>query len=327
MLLALLGLTACGETPPAHVFEGDTFGTTWQVRLSAPVGAPDELREALQTTLDRIDAELSTWREDSTISAFNQVHSEDWFPLTPHFAAVLDGAQWAARETGGALDITLRPLSVAWGFQGDGTPQVPEVEELRALRRHVGMHRLERAADGQSLRKRDPRVEIDLSAVAKGYAVDVLADLLREAGVENFLVEIGGEVFARGARPDGDAWRVAVDTPDAEMAQSLTLSGLAVATSGDYRNFFEIDGRRYAHVLHPLTGRPPDNGTAAATVVAPTAMAADALATAFLVLKPDDALAAGDRLGVGVRLIRRVGEGYTVQQNKRFEDLVTPGDP
>lgn len=334
-LIALLGagfmlLMGCGEQPPAHQFTGQAFGTAWSATLSERTETPEELEQALVNALAEIDQTLSTWRDDSEISAFNQQRSEDWFDLAPAFAEVLDGAQWAARETGGALDITLRTLSLAWGFQGDGEPTVPSPATINAIRERTGMHLIERSADGSALRKRNPEVEIDLSAVAKGYAVDRLAAVLRAHGMEDFLVDIGGEIYAAGERPGGGPWRIAIEALSDDTGAALALSDQAVATSGDYRIQFEVEGQRYAHVLHPLTGRPPSHGTAMATVIAEEAMTADALATAMLVLRPADALAAADRLGVGLRLVIRTTaapagslstdarETLEVRMNQRF---------
>lgn len=321
-------LLACGGEPEVHVLDGHAMGTRYQLRLAEPVADMEGLRVAITEELADIDRQLSTWRDDSEISRFNHGAGTDPWPVAGAFLAVLDKALALSRDTEGALDITLRPLALAWGFQGEGPPRVPSDAALRSLRAHTGMHLLERtvSSGGVTLRKRDARVEIDLSAVAKGYAVDRLAARAREAGARNFLVEIGGEVRAGGQRPGGGAWRVAVEpvTPNSAR-QVLVLENEAVATSGDYRNYFEVDGRRYAHVLDPATGRPAANGTAGATVVAGDAATADGLATAFLVMAPERAQALAEQLGVGLKLELRNGDRVVTHMNRAFETHLAPG--
>lgn len=336
-LLLLTGalLTGCRDAPRIHVLDGATFGTRYQVQLVATDPDTAALGAEIERVLGEIDRSLSTWREDSEISAFNRRRDSAWVALSPPFAAVMAGAFSAWRDTGGTFDVTLRPLSLAWGFQGPRAPGPPAPEELAILQAHTGMDRLVLAPDGRALRKTDPTVEIDLSAIAKGYAVDRVGAVLDAAGHDDWLVEIGGEVRGRGARPDGAPWRIAVEPPPGPEALGapttlpelpvVALRDLAIATSGDYRNALLLEGRRLGHVLDPASGRPAAQGVTSATVLAASAMRADALATAFLVMPPEASLTLADRLGVGLLLVLRVedpggtGKAYRVAANGVFQ--------
>ncbi len=297
------------------------MGTTYSVQLVDPDPDREALGRAIERELDNLDRQLSTWRDESEIARFNRLPADEGFPLSPAFAAVLERALELGRATGGALDPTVLPLSRAWGFQGDRAPAVPADTEIAALLTHTGAGLLsvEIDEDGPRARKSDPRVEIDLSALAKGYAVDRLAALVERGGGRNYLVEIGGELRAAGRRADGTPWRVGLEGPDGLTGGVVLLEDEAVATSGDYRNYFETQGVRHSHVLDPRTGRPVAHATAVATVVAADAMTADGLATAFLVLPPDEALAVADQFGVALSLQLRKDDRFETRSNAAFD--------
>lgn len=335
VLALALGLPACGKVPDILSLEGRTMGTGYAITLGAAPADPEALRKTIADELAMLDRQLSNWRDDSELMSFNRFPSTEAMPISDELAEVVSKAQAVSDQTGGALDITLRPLALAWGFQGTDPPTVPSQQERERLLAATGMDLLALAtADPDSadsgpyrLRKLNPAVELDVSALAKGYAVDRLATHVRASGVNDFLVEIGGEVRGEGERPGGGAWRVALETQDgAAPREAVALRGEAVATSGDYRNWFEREGRRYAHVLDPATGAPPEHGVAAATVIAPDAMTADALATAFLVLPPETSLALADQLGVALRLVLREKDGYRLRDNAAFARRLIPLD-
>jgi len=307
----------------------------------------DALARAIDAELAAIDLALSTWRDDSYASRFNRLPAGEWFAPPPRMAQVLQAAEQLSAQTGGALDLTLAALSRAWGFQGEALPAVPAPDKpdaldglerpdklagspalaahagLDELKLRTGMHLLEWSEDRSQLRKRVAGLALDFSALGKGYGVDRLVGVLQAAGVEQALVEIGGEVRALGKRPDGTPWRIALDLPRAsgaavnrdqpakseEAHDVIPLENRAVATSGDYRNYFIEDGARYAHVLDPATGRPAAYNTAAATVLAADAMTADALATAFMAMPPALALDLAGQLGVELLLVTRGPDG------------------
>ncbi len=332
LLLAVLFLAGCRPSPSVFVLDGTTMGTNYQVRIADPGVDRDRLATRIDAELEEIDRQMSTWREDSEISALNRHRDPERMAVSPAFGAVVQRAVELSAATDGAFDVTLRPLAVAWGFQGGGEPRVPDEEELAALRERTGMTRLvvESGPGGVRIGKTHPDLQVDLSAIAKGYGVDRLAALVREAGGENFLVEIGGEVRTGGERPGGGPWRVAVERSDGAPRSAagavLLLDNVAVATSGDYINYFERDGRHYGHVLDPATGRPVEHGTVAATVVAGDTATADALATAFLVLAPDRAFEVAGNLDVGLRLEIREGERLVARTNAAFDRRLAKGD-
>lgn len=335
VLLALLAmsLSACGPSfKPLHTFTGSTMGTSYEVRLPGHLSDPEELLNAIEQELATIDLEMSTWREDSDISRFNAGPGATAMPIQARLLQVIEAAQRLSEKTDGALDITLMPLALAWGFQGSGPPQVPDPETLEQLGRSTGMHLLEISAEQSTLSKQHAGVMIDVSALAKGYAVDRLAEMLMARGFDHFMVEIGGEVRAQGERSGGGPWRIAVELPGGEQAdngvnavQYIQLQNQAVASSGDYRNHFVIEGRRYAHVLDPATHRPAAYGTEAVTVIAQDTLTADALATAFMAMPAARALEIADNLGVEALIVsRNADDSLRLQSSPGFRVMELP---
>lgn len=286
------------------------MGTRYEIQIVGPPAAGRTLADQVEAELATIDEEMSTWRDDSVLSRFNAGPADVWVDIPERTATVLTAAVKFNEISAGALDVTLRPLALAWGFQGDTPPRVPSDAELSGLREQTGMSLLERSSNGRAIRKLAPNLEVDVSALAKGFAVDQLSNLIRQAGHRNFMVEIGGEIYASGERPGGGPWRVVVETPGNDSGEPVvvTLSDQAVASSGDYRNYFELNGQRYAHVLDPRTGRPATQSITAVTVIAQNAMTADALATALMVMPMADGRALAKLVGVEVRVSWRGGE-------------------
>jgi thiamine biosynthesis lipoprotein len=304
---------------------GSTMGTTYSVKVVGPLHDTRVLRNTIDTRLEAVNAQMSTWRTDSEISRFNASESTAWFPVSTDFLTVTRRAKELGRLTDGALDITVMPLVDLWGFGPAFSPDaVPDAATIAAVLTRVGSQNVEIRNDPPALRKVDATTRIDLSAIAKGFGVDTLADLLSAMGYRNFLVEIGGEVRAAGVRPDGSAWRVAVEKPVAgERTAELVvpLQDAAVATSGDYRNFFEMNGTRYSHVIDPRTGSPPDNGVASVTVVTADATTADGLATGLMVMGKDAGLALAEREELAVLFILRRPDGFEMIGSSAFDEL------
>lgn len=285
------GLCAsCSGAAPALAFSGATMGTSYSVTVADRPASmdPEALRAGVEEVLERIETSMSTWREDSELSRFNRLRSADWVPVSPALAEVVAVAQELSRATGGAFDVTVGPLVDLWGFgPRGGVAQVPGPAAIAEARARVGYARLHVRRDPPALRKTLPELEVDLSAIAKGYGVDAVASWLQAQGLTDFLVEIGGEVVARGERAGGGPWRVGIERPEpgaTGVQRVVLLRDRALATSGDYRNYFEIDGIRYAHAIEPSTGRPVRHPPAAVSVMAPDCMTADAWATALMVL-------------------------------------------
>ncbi len=269
---------------------GRTMGTTYHVK--AVVGRFYDgagLQAKVEKRLEAINHSMSTYRPDSEISRFNASRTVgEPFPISNDFLAVMQVAQRTHTLTQGAWDGTVKPLVDMWGFGKGGAPRVPSSEEITSTLSRIGFEHIEITAQG-SLIKRQAGITLDLASIAKGYGVDQIARVIREDGVADFLVEIGGEVLASGYRLDGQNWKVGINRPQSTAAynavyKALTLHDQAMATSGDYRNFFEANGKRYSHVMDPRSGYPVSNGVISVSIIAANCTLADGLATAIMVM-------------------------------------------
>jgi thiamine biosynthesis lipoprotein len=300
-----------------HAAGGTSMGTTWSARVAA--GRIDDLRPALQAELDAIVAQMSHWDDDSLLSRYNRAPAGTWIDLPPQFFDVMDYALWAQDASGGAYDPAAGALVGLWGFgprrrYDQAGFYAPDAQAIACVQR--ARPALDRA--GRRLLQPGGAV-LDLSSVAKGYAVDRLALCLERRGLRHYLVEVGGELRGAGVKPDGHPWWVEVEgvPGGADAARAVVaLHGLSIATSGDYRQYFEFDQRRVSHTLDPRTGRPIANDVASVTVLAPTCMAADALSTVLAVLGPVDGLAFAERRGLAAR--------FLVRRAARLEEIVSP---
>lgn len=315
-LCVALGVAGCGGTaaPAASTieFSGPTMGTTFSVKVvPGPTGlaAADRLAidQDIRDQLARIDQQLSTWRIDSVLSAFNADTQLVPTPVDPETFEIFRQAVELGEFTGGALDVTIGPLIDAWGFGPNGQADVaPTPESLAELAGGLGVSQLELNAVERTVRKRDPRVRCDFSALAAGYAADLVASRLEQRGLHDFLVDMGGELVARGHNDAGRPWQIAVERPQAlgrAVARIVPLTDMAIATSGDYRNSREVDGVRVTHILDPRTRRPVAHRLASVTVLDRQGVRADALSTALMVMGPDEGLAFAERHNVAALLL------------------------
>jgi thiamine biosynthesis lipoprotein len=303
-----------GSRPVA--LSGVAMGSGWSARLMLPVGLHVDLQAALQAELDAIVAQMSHWNERSLLARYNRAPAGSWHALPLQFFAVIDYALSVWEASAGACDPAAGALVNLWGFGPTGRYDqagfyAPAPDAIAAVmaRRRAAQPVLDRA--GRRLLQPGGAV-LDLSAVAKGYAVDCLAACLQRHGIHHYLVEAGGELRGAGVKADGQPWWVEIEgVPDADPDSSsgepplLALHGLAVATSGDYRRYFSQAGQRRSHTLDPRSGQPIDNGVASVTVIAATCMAADALSTALTVLGPQAGLAHAERHGIAARFLLR----------------------
>jgi thiamine biosynthesis lipoprotein len=315
----LLSCAGCGKPVAYSGFEGATMGTYYRLQYRLTSGCePNQQR--VDGFLIQFNKGLSTYIEDSEISEINAAPAGRPLPISPRFAQVLDAAMQVQQQTGGAFDVTVGPLVNLWGFGPEDRQDAPSLDEQARAGEAVGMNLISmETANGEwALVKAHPNTYIDLSALAKGFAVDELAQQLRAAGCGHFMVDIGGEVSAQGHSPSGRAWRIGVEAPAPDRPGSvqrvLSIDGQAVATSGDYRNFREIDGLRIDHVFDPRSRRPADNAVASATVIHPQAMFADAYATALMVLGVDEGLALAKDLDLPVLIIAKSADGRFVER-------------
>jgi len=286
-------------------------------------GDPESLQGAVEARLDEIVAIFSTWEPDSELSVLNANSSTEWIEISPELLDVLLEARRIGDLTDGAFDVTVGPLVNLWGFGPEmGEDDIPPEAEIEAARERVGFDLLEFRQDPPAARKARGDVVIDLSAIAKGYAVDQLAALLTEARALNYLVEIGGELRGQGLNEQGEPWRIAIERPvpgERTVQQVIGLRDAGLATSGDYRNFFQVDGERYAHVIDPNTGAPVAHRLASVTVLADSAMVADGLATGLMVLGPEAALDLARQHDLAVYLIEIDGENFQARSSPAFE--------
>ncbi|WP_152485988.1 FAD:protein FMN transferase [Methylohalobius crimeensis] len=325
MLLVLFGVGCERETSKAQ-FEHDglALGTSFSVKATRlPPGIePDGLKNELEDLLETVDRQMSTYREDSELSRFNRSIADNWQPVSEDLARVVAASLEISRWSGGAFDVTVGPLVNLWGFGPDpDITETPSDAAIETLKARIGYDRLEVRLDPPALKKREPQLYVDLSAIAKGFAVDLMAEHLEALGIEDYLVEVGGEVRLKGDSPRGGAWRIALEKPVPQVRQVeklLTLTDTAMATSGDYRNYFEVDGERFSHTIDPRSGRPIRHRLASVTVLSHTTMQADALATALTVLGPREGFARAEEAGLSALFIVKEKEGFSEKATSAF---------
>lgn len=287
LLLSIWIIHRNNQPVPFQTDNGLIFGTIYQVSYQYPTSLKSEIEEALHT----FDNSLSPFNEHSIITAINRNESMQTDSL---FRAVFRRSLEISAETNGAFDITVAPLINAWGF-GFKKGIFPDSAQVDSLRELIGYTRVQLDADG-CVKKEDPRLMLNCSAVAKGYAVDVVARLLQDKGIDNLMVDIGGEVVVKGRNPQQRPWRIGINKPvDDSLATNQELQAIvelnegAIATSGNYRNYYHRNGKKYAHTIDPRTGYPVQHAILSSTVLAPDCMSADAYATAFMVMGLEEA--------------------------------------
>lgn len=280
---------------------GKTMGSYYAIVIDSPSGADAErLQAEIEAKFAEINQQMSTWDDDSQISRFNRSTSADWFPVGSDFARVASEAQRLHKVTAGALDVTVGPLIDVWGFGRNKRRTTPAEEEIEQARRAVGMQYVEIRLDPPAIRKTLPEVQISFSCLAPGFAADEVGRILDSHGLKSYVVDVGGENLAGKAKADGSAWRLGVESPLGGLHKIVELTDQAIATSGDYRSFFVADGKKYSHILNPATGRPVENPPASVSVIHPSCMTADGLATAMMVLGSERGLEVARQCGVDV---------------------------
>ncbi len=324
LCLSLLMLPAgCQRATEPERLKGATMGTTWNVTYVAAPNGPDPrtLHADIQGLLDAMETSMSTYRDDSEISRVNRAPVDSPVAISADFYRVLSAALAVGRHSRGAYDVTVGPLVDLWGFGPKPfSGEIPSDEAITAALARVGQHHLRVDGEAYTVNRLQP-VMLDLSSIAKGYAVDRVADLLQERRVHRYLVEVGGEMRVSGLSHRGDAWRVAIEKPDSnrrDIAAAIALTEGAVATSGDYRNFFEREGKRFSHSIDPRTGYPVAHDLVSVTVVHPSAMMADAWATALTVLGAGEAPAVAEEQGLAVYFIQRSEDSLVHSHTEEF---------
>ena len=321
-LFCLCVLSGCQGERVTTRLAGVTMGTAWHVSIVDIDSAQRiELQEQIQQVLDAVNEAMSTYLPDSDLSRFNRAPVAECIKVTAHTWRVTKAAIDVARQTGGAFNPGVATLVELWGF-GANTPQqgVPQQHEIDDARQKSQLSQLMLDQSQRALCKKGP-ITLDYSAIAKGYAVDEVAALLDRRGFEDYLVEVGGEVKTSGLNADRQHWRIGIEKPQlgrGVVLAAVSLSGDAVATSGDYRNYREVDGRRYSHTIDPVTGMPVMHQLASVTVVMPSAMEADAYATALNVMGPEKGLAFALQRALPVYMVVKSAEGFEARHSPAF---------
>jgi thiamine biosynthesis lipoprotein len=290
LVCVLVSLIVCGcrDTPSVlHEIRGETMGTRYLLKCAVSPERVVEIQAHVEALLEEFDVELSNWNPDSWVSRFNQSASVQWQGAPESVVRILEASKTVHALSGGAFDVTVSPLIDLWGFGSENRGGLPDQTAIEERMQTIGMDKLELDVSGLRMRKAHPRLRINCSAIAKGYAVDLIAEYLSSQGIDRYLVEVGGEIRAAQPESTEDHWTVGIRKPKAGQAQlqaKLALRNGAMATSGDYINFTEVDGVRYSHIIDPVAGSPVQHQLHSVTVIAATCSTADALATACLVL-------------------------------------------
>ncbi len=325
--ILLLIFSSCQKkSQPSYlvVLDGPTMGTFYSIKivshdLISTGNDSSTLHHGIDSLLHLINQQMSTYQKNSELSLFNQYRGNDWFPVSQDLCMVIEKSLRISKISGGAFDVTVGPLVNLWGFGPEERVElIPTEAEIQERKKLVGYDKLEVQFSPPALKKKIPEMYCDLAAIAKGYAVDKVGEYLENHQIKNYIIEIGGEVKVSGKNHLGARWKIGIATPDDQygIQKVILLENMAVATSGDYRNYFEKDGIRYSHTIDPHSGRPITHQLASVTVVHDSCMVADGLATAINVLGPDKGYQLAQQLNLAVFMI--------IREENRFVERMTP---
>ncbi|ETX09748.1 thiamine biosynthesis lipoprotein ApbE [Marinomonas ushuaiensis DSM 15871] len=312
-------------SPELVSFSGPTMGTTYTVKFytTEQVHNPWALKDDVDNVLVKVNRLMSTYDPTSELSEFNKLPAGQSADISTDMAHVIDKALLISEMTAGEYDVTVGPLVNLWGFgPGEREDKVPTQASIDEAKTRVGYEFL--TLNSRRLTK-EKDIYVDLSSIAKGYGVDEVARVLRERGVESYLVEVGGEISSKGMKPDGSAWKIAIESPaggHSMVERILSLDDVAIATSGDYRNYFEKNGVRYSHTINPITGKPITHRLVSVTVIDKTATMADGLATAITVLGPEKGFAFARENGIAAYLLVKTDFGFEERPSDAFKSYL-----
>ncbi|MBM4207570.1 MAG: FAD:protein FMN transferase [Gammaproteobacteria bacterium] len=336
LIALLLIITGCNQPntetskPNDYLYNavGMTMGTTYSIKATKlpEKFTSDEITRQVKVLLEKVNGQMSTYQKDSELSLFNQNPSMDWLPVSPEFYQVLAESIKISKLSEGMFDVTVGPLVNLWGFGPEEMSLSPPDESaIKDRLNQIGFQHLKLKEDGKLVRKDIPQLYVDLSAIAKGYGVDQVAALLEQLGIMDYMVEIGGEIRVKGKNSAGNPWQIAVEKPTEErrmIQKVLSITDTGMATSGDYRNFFEVDGVRFSHTIDPRTGKPINHKLVSITVLNPTSMEADALATALMVMGPDAGLQFAEKNKIPALFIIKNEKGFEEVMSTAFNEQV-----
>lgn len=325
-------LSGCSREETSWRFEGKTMGSSYQITVVAPPDgvARDSLEREIASLLAQLHNTMSTYDSASELSRLSRAPAGEWLAVSATLFDVLATATEVSALSNGAFDVTVAPLVNLWGFgPADTQDKVPGDAEITAALAQVGFRHLELRMEPLAVRKRKP-VSLDLSAIGHGYGADRVAALLDARGVTRYLADVAGEMRFAGLNARGMPWRIGIETPDqmpGTVYKAVKLTSGGMATSGDYRNYFEKDGKRYSHTIDPATGRPVQHTLASVTVIAETAAEADAWATALDVLGPEKGRSLAESMDLAAFFIVREGEGFRAYHTPSFESFLDQSLP
>ena len=320
---SLIFMAGCEKSVELVHLSGPTMGTTYNIKYTQQAGIPDSshLQTEIDRLLEQVNDQMSTYRVDSELSRFNQYQGSDPFQVSEQTATVVKEAIRLNSLTLGALDVTVGPLVNLWGFGPEARRDtVPTEQELAERKAKTGIEYL--SVSGDFLSKTLPNLYVDLSTIAKGWGVDVVADFIESQGIENYMVEVGGEMRLKGRNAQGIPWRIAIEKPSVQersVQEIIEPGDMAIATSGDYRNYFERDGMRYSHIINPQTGYPIDNKVVSVTVLDKSSITADGLSTGLMVLGEEKAMAVAELNQIPVFMIIKTDDGFREVASSAFQ--------
>lgn len=330
ILLLICIISAC-QRAPDKIFSisGMTMGTTYSVKLLPQKNILDKtaVHADIEQILADINQSMSTYIPDSELSLLNQSNVSDWQNLSDDLYSVIEHANSVSVITNGAFDVTVGPLVNLWGFGPDPfTHEIPDEALLQETKKHTGYEKIVIDLLSNRISKSDPNIYIDLSGIAKGYAVDKIASYLDKNNIQNYLVEIGGELIGKGLNANHQAWQIGIEQAkslERSVQRIVSLNNMAMATSGDYRNYFEKAGVRYSHTIDSATGKPINHNLASVTVLNESTMHADAMATAFMVLGTEKTHALANKLGIAVYTLSKTATGFEERYNGYFKSYLS----
>ncbi|KKL00347.1 FAD:protein FMN transferase [Rheinheimera mesophila] len=324
-----VGLTACTQPDPIQRISGPAQGSTFTVSFwSEQELDKNSLETQLKDELDRIDLLMSNYRPDSVIETFNAQQTQEPVEVGEELVQLVDIARQVSAHSEGCYDLTVKPYFELWGFRGDKLTK-PSIEQIQTLKQTIGLDKI--SSKENSLTKLNPALRIDVSSIAQGYTVGQLAKILDKAGIENYLVEVGGELVSKGKKPEAKAWRVAIEKPlpDSQKLQKIISvqqnEPLSIMTSGTYRHFYDQDGVRYSHVLDARTGSPVTHNTVSTTILIPDPTWGDAWSTAFLCMGSEQGLKVADKLKLSVLFIDQQGDDFIEKPSQALTEALASG--
>jgi thiamine biosynthesis lipoprotein len=325
ILISIYLLSSCQKQPTETALQGNTQGTTYHIKFVSNnlLVTAQQIQTEVNQKLAEIDLKLSNYRNDSEISKLNAQETSDWLPISSDIMQLLTIASYVYAHSDGCYDLTVKPLFDLWGFSRHQN-RIPTPDEIKQVLAHIGMPLLDLDEKQLKIRKKDPKLKIDLSSIAQGYSVGILAERLQALGIQNYMIEIGGEMMVKGRKANGEDWKVGIVAPKPETMEVQKIldikdqNGVAVMTAGTYRNFFQEKGRSYSHILNPKTGSPVTHHLLSVTVLHENPTWADAWDTALLCMGEQEAARVAEAQKLKVLLVYNQNGKLTEHMSKAF---------